>query len=165
MPAPSARWLPVDALDDAAAINQALNLNVVAVMLLTSRFLAATRDLHADRRVLNISSGAGRNPTAGWGVYCATKAALDTLHARRSSRNRMRRRRSSRFRWPRRRRHRHAGRHPLQRSRRLPGPAAFPGPARQRQAGRPADVAARIAAYLDRDDFGGTEIDDIRNYN
>lgn len=24
-----------------------------------------------------ISSGAGRSPTAGWGVYCATKAALD----------------------------------------------------------------------------------------
>jgi NAD(P)-dependent dehydrogenase (short-subunit alcohol dehydrogenase family) len=29
----------------------------------------------------------------------------------------------------------------------------------------PANVAARILAYLDREDFGTTEIDDIRNYD
>jgi len=28
----------------------------------------------------------------------------------------------------------------------------------------PDEVAARIVAYLERDDFGQTEIDDIRNY-
>ncbi|ODA19845.1 short-chain dehydrogenase, partial [Achromobacter xylosoxidans] len=66
-----------DALIDGPAIAAAFNLNVTAVMLLTARFLAAVEDLKADRRVLNISSGAGRNPNAGWGVYCATKAALD----------------------------------------------------------------------------------------
>jgi NAD(P)-dependent dehydrogenase (short-subunit alcohol dehydrogenase family) len=31
----------------------------------------------ADRRILQISSGAGRKAYAGWSVYCATKAALD----------------------------------------------------------------------------------------
>ena len=66
-----------DELTDGAAISAAFNLNVTAVMLLTARFLAAVADIKADRRVLNISSGAGRNPNAGWGVYCATKAALD----------------------------------------------------------------------------------------
>ena len=58
-----------DALIDGPAIAAAFNLNVTAVMLLTARFLAAVEDLKADRRVLNISSGAGRNPNAGWGVY------------------------------------------------------------------------------------------------
>jgi len=66
---------------DAQAVSAAFNLNVVAPMLLTARFLAATRNLSAtlppQRRILNISSGAGRNARAGWGVYCATKAALD----------------------------------------------------------------------------------------
>ncbi len=70
-----------DELTDGAAITAAFNLNVTAVMLLTARFLAAVADIQADRRILNISSGAGRNPNAGWGVYCATKAALD-MHAR-----------------------------------------------------------------------------------
>src|SRR5690606_4020802 len=64
-------------LVDGPAIAAAFNLNISAVMLLTARFVAAVHDLQADRRVLNISSGAGRNPNAGWGVYCATKAALD----------------------------------------------------------------------------------------
>jgi NAD(P)-dependent dehydrogenase (short-subunit alcohol dehydrogenase family) len=30
-----------------------------------------------DLRVMLISSGAGRNASSGWGVYCATKAAMD----------------------------------------------------------------------------------------
>ena len=29
------------------------------------------------KRILNISSGAGRNPYEGWGAYCTTKAGLD----------------------------------------------------------------------------------------
>ena len=66
-----------DALTDASAITAALNLNVSAVMILTAHFLTAVQDLKAERRILNISSGAGRNPNAGWGVYCASKAALD----------------------------------------------------------------------------------------
>lgn len=66
-----------DTLDDAHAISNTFNLNVTSAMLLTTALLRATRALGADVRVVNISSGAGRSPTAGWGVYCATKAALD----------------------------------------------------------------------------------------
>ena len=44
---------------------------------LTSAFLRATQRWPGQRRVLNISSGAGRNPIAGWSVYCAAKAGLD----------------------------------------------------------------------------------------
>lgn len=64
-------------LDKLLSVNQAFALNVSSVIALTALFLQATQGLTADRRVLNISSGAGRGPTPGWGVYCATKAALD----------------------------------------------------------------------------------------
>lgn len=66
-----------DTLKDAHAISETFNLNVTSAMLLTTALLRATKSLNADVRVVNISSGAGRSPTAGWGVYCATKAALD----------------------------------------------------------------------------------------
>lgn len=65
-----------DGLFDASAIERAFNLNVSAAMVLTAAFLRST-PAQADRRIVNISSGAGRKPTAGWPVYCATKAALD----------------------------------------------------------------------------------------
>jgi len=63
-------------LFDATSIQQAFNLNVNAAMVLAAAFLRSAPG-QADRRILNISSGAGRKPTAGWPVYCATKAALD----------------------------------------------------------------------------------------
>lgn len=64
-------------LDDLATINHAYAVNVSSVISLTAVFLQATATLTANRRILNISSGAGRKPMPGWGVYCATKAALD----------------------------------------------------------------------------------------
>lgn len=151
-------------LTDAGAIASAFNLNVTAVMLLTARFLTALRDKGADVRIVNISSSAGRNPNAGWGVYCATKAALDmytrVLNAEHAA---------------------HGVRAvslapgivdtDMQATIRSSDEASFPALARFQEfhatgkLSAPADVAARILAYLDRDDFGKTEIDDIRNYN
>src|SRR5690606_909188 len=55
----------------------ALQVNVTAAMVLTGHFLRATEGQAQTSRVLNISSGAGRGAVAGWGVYCASKAALD----------------------------------------------------------------------------------------
>jgi len=150
-------------LADGGAIAAAFNLNVTAVMLLTARFVRAVRGLQADRRVLNISSGAGRNPNAGWGVYCATKAALD-MYTRVLKQEQ--------------------GEDGVRAVSLAPGivdtdmqvairasdPASFPALAKFQgfkaagQLAAPADVATRILAYLDRDDFGATEIDDIRNY-
>ncbi|MFY3135171.1 SDR family oxidoreductase [Achromobacter xylosoxidans] len=153
-----------DALIDGPAIAAAFNLNVTAVMLLTARFLAAVADLKADRRVLNISSGAGRNPNAGWGVYCATKAALD-MYSRVVKQEQ--------------------GENgarvvslapgivdtDMQAAIRSSDPKSFPALAKFQdfhasgKLSSPANVASRILAYLDRDDFGATEIDDIRNYD
>ncbi|MCQ9616580.1 SDR family NAD(P)-dependent oxidoreductase [Paenalcaligenes niemegkensis] len=64
-------------LNDSKAIAQALQLNVVSVISLTATFLQHIAQIQADKRVLNISSGAGRSPVSGWTVYCASKAALD----------------------------------------------------------------------------------------
>jgi NAD(P)-dependent dehydrogenase (short-subunit alcohol dehydrogenase family) len=67
----------------AQAVAQAVALNVAAPLALTDAFVAATGAVtgRVDRRVVHLSSGAARNPYAGWSVYCATKAALD-MHAR-----------------------------------------------------------------------------------
>lgn len=58
------------------AIAHALQLNIGSLMSLSATFLAHSPST-ADRRILNISSGAGRGPVPGWGVYGATKAAVD----------------------------------------------------------------------------------------
>ncbi len=61
-----------------AQIAQTFNLNISAVITLTSHFLTlCEQHNNAKVQVINISSGAARNAYPGWGVYCASKAALD----------------------------------------------------------------------------------------
>jgi NAD(P)-dependent dehydrogenase (short-subunit alcohol dehydrogenase family) len=67
---------PIDTNDPADLIAM-LRIGLEAPMLLASVFLRATRDWDCPRRVLNISSGAGRSPLAGAAGYCAAKAGLD----------------------------------------------------------------------------------------
>lgn len=64
-------------LNDSEQLAAVLRVDLEAPILLTAAFLRATRDWAIDKRVLNISSGAGRRPIAGWAAYCATKAGLD----------------------------------------------------------------------------------------
>src|SRR5690606_39916440 len=61
----------------AAPLSRSLQVNLGSAMLLSAVFLAATEPLDAERRILNISSGAARYPVAGWSAYCSAKAALD----------------------------------------------------------------------------------------
>lgn len=150
-------------LGDPAALRTAFDINVNAVILLSAAFLRAMTGRQAQGRLLNISSGAGRNAKAGWGVYCATKAALDmftrTVNTERDT-------------------HGVAAvalapgvvDTDMQGAIRASDPAHFPAVAQfqgmkdKGQLASPANVAASIHAYLQRDDFGQTEIDDIRNY-
>ncbi|QJR15822.1 SDR family NAD(P)-dependent oxidoreductase [Usitatibacter palustris] len=62
---------------DAAELERNLFVNLVAPMLIMRRFLRATEGIALLRRIINISSGAGRKPIAGWAAYCAAKAGLD----------------------------------------------------------------------------------------
>ena len=73
---------PIGPLDGQplSSVAHGVALNVAAPLMLASAFAAAT-GAAADRRILHVSSGAGRNAYPGWAVYCATKAALDH-HAR-----------------------------------------------------------------------------------
>jgi len=64
---------PLAAQDPLAAV-RAVTLNVAAPLALAAAVVRASR---GERRILHISSGAGRNAYPGWSVYCATKAALD----------------------------------------------------------------------------------------
>lgn len=59
------------------SITSAYHVNLVAPTILSNKFLQTYHDHLAQQVILNISSGAGKNPIDGWSVYCATKAGLD----------------------------------------------------------------------------------------
>lgn len=145
---------------DAWAISQAMQLNVSSVMALTGAFLAHSPTT-ADRRVLNISSGAGRGPVPGWAVYGSSKAAIDAYTQT------------------------VAAEHPslrvvslapgvidtdMQQAIRHTDEAQFPNKARfvalrkEQQLTPASTTAEHIARYLAHDDFGNQIIDDIRHY-
>ena len=67
---------PLEAADP-AELARNLAVNLVAPMLLMRRFLRMTEGAAILRRIINISSGAGRRPIFGWSAYCAAKAGLD----------------------------------------------------------------------------------------
>jgi benzil reductase ((S)-benzoin forming) len=58
-------------------IAHTLRVDLEAPMLLTSTFLRATASWPVPRKVLNISSGAGRRPMGSQATYSAAKAGLD----------------------------------------------------------------------------------------
>lgn len=150
-----------ESLTDPSLITEAFNLNVTAAMVLTASFLQTTKALDADCRILNISSGAGRSPTAGWGVYCATKAALDRYTQVVSAEQRRVRvvalapgvvdtPMQARIR--------------TSDANQFPDLPRFVDMHRKNQLLSPTAAAARILTYLNREDFGTTVVDDIRNY-
>jgi benzil reductase ((S)-benzoin forming) len=63
----------------AAELIADLRVGLEAPVLLTAAFLRASADLTVARQVLNISSGLGRRAMAGSAVYCAVKAGIDHL--------------------------------------------------------------------------------------
>lgn len=64
---------------DAETTAAVFRVGLEAPTLLAAAFLRVTDKWNVPRRVLNISSGAGRRPIAGWAAYCAAKAGLDQL--------------------------------------------------------------------------------------
>jgi benzil reductase ((S)-benzoin forming) len=52
-------------------------LNLIAPSVLTNAFIECYDGTDAEKVIVNISSGAGKNPIDGWAVYCASKAGVD----------------------------------------------------------------------------------------
>jgi benzil reductase ((S)-benzoin forming) len=61
----------------AASIIASYTLNLIAPSVLTNAFIACYNTTDAEKVILTISSGAGKNPIDGWSVYCASKAGID----------------------------------------------------------------------------------------
>ncbi len=154
---------PVSALAEHTLVPHLLT-NLAAPMTMTAAFLARSERLECPRRVLAISSGAARRPVEGWSAYCAGKAGLDMFIRSVNA---------------------EYAEHPAPRTVRAvalaPGvidtgmqetirSADFAQVQRFRdlkdndQLASPEDTARRIVSYLQRPDFGTTELDDIRNY-
>jgi benzil reductase ((S)-benzoin forming) len=62
---------------DAAEIVQTFQLNLISPTILTNSFLKKYISNTVTQIIINVSSGAGKNPIDGWSVYCATKAGVD----------------------------------------------------------------------------------------
>ena len=61
----------------AEVIAKAIAVNLTAPILISNAFISGLQNFGGTKRIVNISSGAGRKPYEGWGTYCTTKAGLD----------------------------------------------------------------------------------------
>ncbi|UPT65905.1 MAG: SDR family NAD(P)-dependent oxidoreductase [Sphingobacteriales bacterium JAD_PAG50586_3] len=58
-------------------IVEAMHVNLIAPFILSNNFVKAYQGLTIPLTILNISSGAARNPVDAWGAYCTSKAGVD----------------------------------------------------------------------------------------
>jgi benzil reductase ((S)-benzoin forming) len=59
------------------SLQEVSNVNILAPQILINTFLATFLTKSTKGHIVNISSGAGKNPIDSWAAYCASKAALD----------------------------------------------------------------------------------------
>ena len=154
---------PIGSKRSLEELTNIVSLNLLAPMLIDEIFL--NTELEATRKILYISSGAGRRPIHSWSAYCATKAAIDRyatcLSLEQADKN-----------------------NPVKVSSLAPGVVdtemqqlirstskeVFPGLDRfieLKEEGKlwsPEYVAVAILGYLAEDSFGETVIDDLRDY-
>ncbi|WP_427915490.1 SDR family NAD(P)-dependent oxidoreductase [Ramlibacter sp. MMS24-I3-19] len=148
----------------AADLSQALRVGLEAPMLLTGAFLRATVAWKCQRKVLNISSGLGRRAMASQAAYCAAKAGMDHFTRCVALEEEQR------------------GRHGAKVCSLAPGvidtdmqvqlrsadPDRFPdvgnfqGMKSRGMLTSPAEAAARVLAFLAREDFGANAVADVR---
>ncbi|HPU53640.1 MAG TPA: SDR family NAD(P)-dependent oxidoreductase, partial [Burkholderiaceae bacterium] len=69
---PTSRKDPADVLAN-------MHVNFVSPVMLMTQAIAAFQDATCPKALLNISSGAALNGTAGWSLYCAAKAGLENF--------------------------------------------------------------------------------------
>lgn len=146
------------------ALVRTLRVGLEAPMALTAAFLNATAMWPAQRKVLNISSGLGRRAMASQAAYCAAKAGLDHF-TRCLALDEAGQPGGARV----------CSLAPgvidtdMQKQLRSADAAAFPDRASFQQLkdshhlSSPHDAAARVLAYLARDDFGREPVADVRH--
>ncbi|MGE7759997.1 (S)-benzoin forming benzil reductase [Peribacillus sp. NPDC097895] len=54
-----------------------MRVNFLAPIVLADEFIKQTKDWNSKKVMVNISSGAAKNPYHGWAAYCSTKAGLE----------------------------------------------------------------------------------------
>ncbi len=69
---------PMDKVEDHEIV-KSINLNLTAPLILTSSFLRRVKEFNGDKRIITISSGAGKRPISGWGSYCVAKCGVDMM--------------------------------------------------------------------------------------
>ena len=58
-------------------ITEVLTVNAIAPSIIINSFVKKYNKVKSPKRIINISSGAGRNAYDGWASYCTSKASLD----------------------------------------------------------------------------------------
>jgi len=151
----------VQKLTDLQVINDAFHVNITSAIYLTAHVLASTPEA-TDRRVMLISSGAGRNVSSGWAVYCATKAAMDryaeAAQLDQGARARIVSMAPGIIDTPMQETIRAASKEDL------PSLDRFIGFHESKQLAAPAGVAERLLKVLESEAFGTKTIDDIRQH-
>lgn len=149
---------------DAADLAQSLRIGLEAPLLLTAAFLRATAGWRGVRKVLNISSGLGRNAMASQAPYCAAKAGMDHF-SRAVALEQATLPNGARI----------VSLAPgvidtdMQGAMRATDAALFPDRSRfdrlksEGLLDSPADAAAKVLAYLSRADFGADPVADVRS--
>ena len=66
---------------DSKRLSRSIDTNLKAPIFIANYFIEQTQKIAIKKYILNISSGAGRKPYAGWATYCAAKAGLDLFTA------------------------------------------------------------------------------------
>lgn len=152
----------VQALIDLDMINDAFHVNITSAIFLTAQILHHTTH-SIDRRVMLISSGAGRNASSGWAVYCSTKAAMDRFaeaaQLDQGSRTRIVSMAPGIIDTPMQETIRATSKDDL------PSLERFIGFKESNQLASPFSVAQRLLKILESDTFGSKIIDDIRQHN
>jgi benzil reductase ((S)-benzoin forming) len=67
---------PIDQTEPNEIVHN-LHINLLSPMIITLEFIKHTKDLSCDKRIINVSSGAGKRPIYGWSCYGTSKAGLD----------------------------------------------------------------------------------------
>lgn len=63
-------------LADSSTLAANISVNIIAPIILMNLFIRYFGTYKADKRIINISSGAATSPYPGWTAYCSSKAAL-----------------------------------------------------------------------------------------